>query len=193
MYFTFQGYNPARAGMPFLSNQLMMRLTRKVTSLSVLALPTMLLAAFLLFATGANAGAAAYPHRVSLKGKDVSPKAVFAALKKQTGYKVFFENGEGRVKSCFFFNTHQMHFQGREIVEDVAVTAVYDFYGSNGMITIITNDTKKIKPEKSHLDLNLYLLLIESLNIIIALYSTIRLLIKRSAHQRGVDDTETDF
>jgi TonB-linked SusC/RagA family outer membrane protein len=50
--------------------------------------------AILLFAVCLQAGAASYSQTVSFTGKDVPLKTVFAAVKKQTGYGIFYANGE---------------------------------------------------------------------------------------------------
>ncbi|HTI08448.1 MAG TPA: carboxypeptidase-like regulatory domain-containing protein, partial [Puia sp.] len=59
----------------------------------------MQLSAFLLLVLGLQVSAATYSQTVSFTGKDVPLKTVFASVKKQTGYGVFFENGEAMLQS----------------------------------------------------------------------------------------------
>src|SRR5258707_11550481 len=50
--------------------------------------------AILLFAVCLQASAASYSQTVSFTGKDVPLKTVFASVKKQTGFGVFYQSGE---------------------------------------------------------------------------------------------------
>jgi len=59
----------------------------------------MRLSAFILLALGIQVSAATYSQTVSFTGKDVPLKTVFASVKSQTGYGVFFENGEAMLQS----------------------------------------------------------------------------------------------
>lgn len=63
-------------------------------SLPKQVLLTMQASAILLFAVCLQASAASYSQTVSFTGKDVPLKTVFASIKKQTGYGVFYQNGE---------------------------------------------------------------------------------------------------
>ena len=99
MKFTFQGNYPAGTGMSTPPKQLIMSAFRRCTSLPEQVLRTMQLSAFLLFAVGLQVSAATYSQTVSFTGKDVPLKTVFAAVKSQTGYGVFFENGEAMLQS----------------------------------------------------------------------------------------------
>jgi len=90
MNFTFQVGNPAGAGMSNPPKQLIIRPQ---------ALLIMQLSAFLLLALGLQVSAATYSQTVSFTGKDVPLKTVLASVKKQTGYGVFFENGEAMLQS----------------------------------------------------------------------------------------------
>ena len=87
MNFTFQGSNPGGTGMSTLPKQLIIR--------------AMQLSFLLLFAVCFQVGATpTYGQAtVSFTGKDVPLKTVFASVKKQTGYGVFFENGEAMLQS----------------------------------------------------------------------------------------------
>ncbi len=99
MYFTFQGNYSVGTVMSTLPKQLIMSAVRRVASLPLQVLLTMQLSAFLLFAIGLQVSAATYSQTVSFTGKDVPLKTVFASLKNQTGYGVFFENGEAMLQS----------------------------------------------------------------------------------------------
>ena len=107
MYFTFQGGNPAGTGMSTRPKQLIMSAIRGIGRGAVRAgvatpkqvLLIMQLSAFLLLALGLQVSAATYSQTVSFTGKDVPLKTVFASVKKQTGYGVFFENGEAMLQS----------------------------------------------------------------------------------------------
>src|SRR5258708_1748466 len=103
MNFTFQVDNPAGTDMSSSPKQLIMRAVRGVVhpiaALPKQALLFMQLSAFLLLALGLQVSAATYSQTVSFTGKDVPLKTVLASVKKQTGYGVFFENGEAMLQS----------------------------------------------------------------------------------------------
>src|SRR5258708_22084629 len=103
MNFTFQVDNPAGTNMSSSPKQLIMRAVRGVVhpiaALPKQALLFMQLSAFLLLALGLQVSAATYSQTVSFTGKDVPLKTVLASVKKQTGYGVFFENGEAMLQS----------------------------------------------------------------------------------------------
>lgn len=107
MHFTFQGTTPAGTGMSARPKQLIMSAVRRLgqgaghmaTASPKQVLLIMQLSAFLLLALGLQVSAATYSQPVSFTGKDVPLKTVFASVKKQTGYGVFFENGEAMLQS----------------------------------------------------------------------------------------------
>lgn len=107
MNFTFQVDKPAGTGTSTLPKHLIMRAVRgvvrgvvhPVAALPKQALLTMQLSAILLLALGLQVSAATYSQTVSFTGKDVPLKTVLASVKKQTGYGVFFENGEAMLQS----------------------------------------------------------------------------------------------
>lgn len=107
MNFTFQGGYPAWAGMSTWPKQLIMsavrrgahRVSRAAAASPKQVLLAMQLSAILLLALGLQVSAATYSQTVSFTGKDVPLKTVFASVKKQTGYGVFFENGEAMLSS----------------------------------------------------------------------------------------------
>jgi len=72
------------------STNIIMRLFHWFASLPKQVLLTMQLSAFLLFAFCLQVSAATYSQTVSFTGKDVPLKTVFASIKKQTGFGVFY-------------------------------------------------------------------------------------------------------
>lgn len=94
MHFTFEGRPVHDAGRPTLPKQLVMRLIGAITSLPKQVVLTMQLSAILLFAVCLQVSAAGYSQTVSFTGKDVPLKDVLAAVKKQTGFGVFYASGE---------------------------------------------------------------------------------------------------
>lgn len=94
MHFTFEGGHmpcPGRLPEP---KQLIMSFLRRTCSLPKQVVLTMQATAILLFAVCIQVSAAGYSQTVSFTGKDVPLKTVFAAVKKQTGYGVFYTSGE---------------------------------------------------------------------------------------------------
>src|SRR5258708_7351682 len=74
--------------------QLIMSPVRWVASLPKQLVLAMQASAILLFAFCLQVSAATYSQKVSFTGKDVPLKTVLASVKKQTGYGVFYQNGE---------------------------------------------------------------------------------------------------
>ncbi len=94
MHFTFEGARALKRGGAPLPKQLVMRLIGAITSLPKQVVLTMQLSAILLFAVCLQVCAAGYSQTVSFTGKDVPLKEVLAAVKKQTGFGVFYASGE---------------------------------------------------------------------------------------------------
>ena len=95
MNFTFQGEYPVGTGMSTPPKQLIMSSVRRGPSLPKHVLLAMRLSAFILLALGIQVSAATYSQTVSFTGKNVALKTVFASVKSQTGYGLFYGNGEG--------------------------------------------------------------------------------------------------
>jgi TonB-linked SusC/RagA family outer membrane protein len=94
MEFTFEGGRACHSGRPSSPKQLIMSRICRAASLPKQVVLIMQASAILLFAFCLQVSAAGYSQTVSFTGKDVPLKTVFASVKKQTGFGVFFQSGE---------------------------------------------------------------------------------------------------
>ena len=94
MNFPFQGGRLPIEARPSAPKQLRMSPLQWVVSSRKQVLLTMQASAIFLFAVCLQASATGLSQTVSFTGNDVPLKTVFTSLKKQTGYGVFYQNGE---------------------------------------------------------------------------------------------------
>jgi len=94
MNFPFQDGRLPRWARSSEPNQLKMSPVRWATSFPKQLVLTMQASAILLFAVCLQASATGLGQTVSFTGKDVPLKTVFISIKKQTGYGIFYQNGE---------------------------------------------------------------------------------------------------
>lgn len=94
MNFPFQDGRPPQWVRSSEPKQLRMSPVRWATSFPKQLVLTMQASAILLFAVCLQASATGLGQTVSFTGKDVPLKTVFTSIKKQTGYGVFYQNGE---------------------------------------------------------------------------------------------------